>query len=129
MSEVIVVKEQKRRYNTCKLEVDGHEIAKVTVGIDDIEKMYTITAWYVIDGFKHQGYGRMVLQFMFEELSKDYRVQYIWDGTNEYVGAWLAKFNAKCIAPLAVLKTQSADDWESHIYELDAKKFFEYLKD
>lgn len=54
-------------------------------------------------------------------------IEYIWNGLNQYVYDWLEKnFDAVCNCPLAVQKTQSDDDWSSHIYTLDKDKVLEF---
>ena len=127
MGDVRVVKGENGRNITCELYVEDKRIARAEIGVDNEKRTYTIVARYVIDGYKHMGYGKMALQFLFDELDRNYGVNYIWDGANEYVGDWLRKFDAVCTVPLVVMKTQAEDDWESHIYRLNAKKFFEYL--
>lgn len=104
-------------------------IARIAIGIDNNEKKYTITSWYTNKAYQHQGFGKYILKVAFTDLDQDYKICYIWNGLNQYVGDWLSKFDAHCECPLAVQKTQSEDDWDSHIFELNKEKFRKYIKD
>lgn len=62
-----------------------------------------------------------------DETIERYEKYLSWNGLNQYVYDWLEKnFDAVCNCPLAVQKTQSDDDWSSHIYTLDKDKVLEF---
>ena len=70
-----------------------------------------------------------ILQYLYRAYGKPSNIEYIWNGTNEYVFDWLVThFNAVCKCPIAVQKTQADDDWSSHIYELNVNKVLKYFK-
>lgn len=95
-------------------------------------KEWVIAKWFVDSQYQRKGYGYKILKKTLQELfmfcSFPEKISYIWNGTNEYVMEWLLeKFDAQCSCPIAVQKTQSEDDWESHIYQLDISKTLEYF--
>jgi predicted GNAT family acetyltransferase len=117
----------------CDADSDSIEhICKCQVYTDDSHKTWTISSWFTKDGYNGHGIGRSTLYEIFKYLHKKYgkpsKVEYIWNGTNEYIFNWLVEhFDAVCRCPIAVQKTQSDDDWESHIYDLNTDKVLEYF--
>lgn len=95
---------------------------------------WTISAWYTHqDEQRHSGFGKQVMKEALAACLSGGQalpdsIDYIWNGANEYVLDWMVKhFDAVCTCPLAVQKKAPDDDWQSHIYHLDAKKLFCYF--
>ena len=79
------------------------------------------------------GFGKVTMKTLIDRLIYMYGepsiIEYIWNGANEYVLDWITKeFNAVCQCPIAVQKTQTDDDWSSHMYTLDKDKVLKYFK-
>ena len=56
-------------------------------------------------------------------------VDYVWNGSNDYVIEWLNKhFGAISKCPIAVQKNSFDDDWDSHVYVLNRVKFLNYFQ-
>ena len=96
------------------------------------QNVWTISSWYTTEGYKHKGYGKITLQacvdYLKTILDLPIRIEYIWNGANEYVFDWLnTNFGAISRCPIAVQKYASDDDWESHIYVLNREKFLRYF--
>ncbi len=112
--------------------LDDVKVCECKIDIKKRTGTWTISSWYTTEGYKHRGYGTLTLQ---ECLSKIHaacgtpeKVEYIWNGANEYVLEWLNEhFGAVSKCPIAVQKYASDDDWESHIYILNAQKFIEHF--
>lgn len=113
-----------------KLYVSGKLVSHCVVNYN--EGSWVISAWYTEDGYKHRGYGKEVLTKTLRRLAKKHvlrKIEYVWNGKNDYVYDWLkTHFNATCNCPLTILKNESADNWESHIYTLDSSKVIEYFE-
>jgi hypothetical protein len=92
----------------------------------------TISRWYVYGNDNlHKGIGKRLLKeifnnFNFEEIVE---IKYIWNGTNDYVGKWLEKFDAVNNCPINLMKYSGEDFPESHIYTLNKEKFLNYVKE
>lgn len=97
----------------------------------DQTNTWVIPAWFTEEGYKNQGIGTDILKHGLQNMAQIFglpdHIEYIWNGLNQYVYDWLEKnFDAVCNCPLAVQKTQSDDDWSSHIYTLDKDKVLEF---
>lgn len=93
---------------------------------------WSISSWFTDKEYQHKGLGKkaleVALQTIYKVTGKPDSIEYIWNGTNSYVGDWITKhFDAKCKCPLVVLKETFNDDWESHIYELNVDKVLKYF--
>lgn len=100
--------------------------------INITEKTWTISSWYTAKDQKHNGYGKHVLQTAMQnayfKTGRPDKVEYIWNGANQYVYDWMSKhFEPVSRCPLAVQKYASCDDWESHIYILNVEKVLNYF--
>lgn len=100
--------------------------------INITEKTWTISSWYTAKDQKHNGYGKYVLQTAIQNAYSKTgcpdKVEYIWNGANQYVYDWMSKhFEPVSRCPLAVQKYTSSDDWESHIYILNVEKVLDYF--
>lgn len=108
------------------------EICKCEVYTDNARKAWTISSWFTQKGYEKRGIGyntlRTSLYYFFRLYGCPEKIEYIWNGENEYVLDWMTRhFNAACKCPIAIQKTQMDDDWLSHIYELDVIKVMEYF--
>ena len=105
-------------------------ICKISVTKDK----WTISSWYTKRAYKNRGIGKQTLGHLLRHLHQLHgtpnHIEYIWDGRNEYVYEWMTKhFDAKCQCPIAVQKMfEAEDDWQSHMYQLDVAKVFEYFE-
>lgn len=111
---------------------DGTEVCKCKVCVGETGKQWTISSWFVKEEYQRIGIGKNALQYVLNYLYRQFglpkQICYIWNGANQFVYNWMEKhFEPKCCCPLAVQKTQSEDDWLSHIYELDVKKVLQYF--
>ncbi len=93
---------------------------------------WTIAEFYTEKEFMHQGNGKLTMKHLVQSLlglmGRPTDVEYIWNGVNEYVFDWITReFEAVCQCPIAVQKTQSDDDWSSHMYTLNKDKVLEYF--
>ena len=116
---------------TFTLEVEGVKVCELTIN-NDLMGKWTITAWYTKKGYGNKGYGtrlmRCAIKQMYEWYGMPTKIEYVWNGANQYVYDWLDRhFNPVCKLPLAVLKTQNEDEWDAHVYILDKEKFMEYF--
>ncbi len=120
-------------FNTKAFEKETNiKVCDCKIAVNENTDTWTISSWYTEKGFGHKGFGTNTLQACLSEINKYYKaptkVEYIWNGANEYVLEWLNKhFGAVSKCPLVVQKYQSDDDWESHIYILNRNKFVEYF--
>ena len=129
MEEFKVI-ENKDNY-TCFLMLDNKEICKCFIGVED--KVWTISSWYTLKGYENRGFGkktlRYLLHYLYSKLGAPNKIQYIWNGLNSYVFDWLDNnFGAISKCPIAIQKTQSDDDWDSHIYYLNTNKVLKYFE-
>lgn len=96
------------------------------------EQTWTITGWYINDGYQHRGLGKELLSnslhYLRNNIGYPESVEYIWNGSNEYVMDWLeSNFTPISKCPLAVQKYSSDDDWMSHVYVLNKDTFLAYF--
>ena len=108
------------------------EICVCKVGYDVSGSGWVISSWFTKEKYQNSGIGKATLQkvlaCLYERFGKPDTIGYIWNGTNEYVLKWMEKhFDAKCLCPLAIQKTQSGYDWLSHMYDLDVDKVISYF--
>lgn len=111
-----------KQVSMCKINIDIY---------DDIPK-WTISEFFTEKEFMHRGYGKITMKYLVHKLIESYgvpsSVEYIWNGANDYVLDWITnEFEATCQCPIAVQKTQSDDDWSSHMYTLNKGKVLEYF--
>lgn len=127
----------KRKSGDCVIQCYGYElneeICQCTCYTNDKGKEWVITKWFVNPGHQHKRYGFEILQKALSELTTRYgsprKITYIWNGVNNYVLEWLQKrFDAECLCPLVILKTQAEDNWESHVYQLNKEKVLTYFE-
>lgn len=96
------------------------------------EQTWTITGWYINGDYQHKGLGKELLSnslhYLRNNIGYPESVEYIWNGSNEYVMDWLeSNFNPISKCPLAVQKYSSDDDWMSHVYTLNREAFLAYF--
>ena len=94
---------------------------------------WTISSWYTSKNYKRQGIGKKTLQTALEKVyditSKPDKIEYIWNGANQYVYDWMIHhFDPISKCPIAVQKYASEDDWESHVYILNVEKVLKYFE-
>ena len=109
----------------------GDTVCKCKVNVD--KNKWTVAEWFTSSKYKSLGFGKKTLRTCLETLLSQGgypdKVEYVWNGENEYVLTWMEKnFDAKCTCPRAVQKYASDDDWTSHVYELDVEMFFNYFE-
>ena len=115
---------------TCELMDKESLISSCRVNIT--RTTWTISSWYTAKDKKNNGYGKHVLrtamQHAYGKTDCPDKIEYIWNGANQYVYDWMEKhFEPISRCPLAVQKYTSCDDWESHIYILNVEKVLEYF--
>lgn len=113
------------------LNIDGIDICKCKMYTNE-QNTWTISAWYTLKDYLHQGYGSITLkntvQEMYNTFGQPEKIEYVWNGANNYVYDWLSKnFGAISKCPIAVQKYANDDDWDSHIYTLNLEKFLKYF--
>lgn len=106
-------------------------IGHCSISVDKCNN-WMISEWFVDDGFQQQGIGRELFKRSCERLVENFgvpnRIEYIWNGTNQYVFDWLQEnFAPVSMCPISVQKYSSGDDWLSHVYSLDKNAFLEYF--
>ena len=94
---------------------------------------WTISSWYTSKNYKHQGIGKKTLQTalvkVYSITSKPDKIEYIWNGANQYVYDWMIHhFDPISKCPIAVQKYASEDDWDSHVYILNVEKVLKYFE-
>lgn len=119
-------------YLQASAHLNNASICNAKISTNDDHNEWTITAWYTNEAFKNQGIGKKTLGTLIETLFQIYgqpkKIDYIWNGQNEYVYEWMARhFDAVCNCPLVVQKMQAEDDWLSHIYTLNVSKVLDYF--
>ena len=95
--------------------------------------VWTISEWFIDKTLQGKGIGRALLrstlEYLYNVLGEPLKIEYIWNGQNEYVLEWLTRnFEPISKCPLSVQKTQTEDDWESHVYVLDKNKVLKYFR-
>lgn len=95
------------------------------------EGVLTISSWFTNKDYMNNGAGKATLKeavcYVLEMYGEPEKIEYVWNGSNEYVLEWLQKFDGECNCPIAVQKTQADDDWDSHVYTLNKQKFLDYI--
>ena len=81
---------------------------------------------------RNKGWGRKCLSILACELEEHYgkpvSISYVWNGQNDFVGRLVTEtWHGVCNTPVAVLKNESADSWDNHVYELDRDAFLQWL--
>ena len=94
---------------------------------------WTISSWYTSKNYKRQGIGKKTLQTalakVYNMTSKPDKIEYIWNGANQYVYDWMIHhFDPISKCPIAVQKYASEDDWDSHVYMLNVEKVLKYFE-
>ena len=108
------------------------KICECKIDVDPATKTWTISSWYTMEKHKHHGYGKLTLRECLNSIAAVYgvpaKVEYIWNGANQYVFDWLEEnFGAVSKCPIAVQKYANDDDWDSHVYILNREKFLAYF--
>ena len=109
-------------------------ICKCTISVDKNNK-WTISQWYANRNYQHQGYGRMTMKYLVDELLKLYgkpsKLMYIWNNANKYVYDWIHNnFDARLSDnAIKILKYSDEDVKEGHEYYLDVNKFLKYFEE
>lgn len=118
---------------TCILSVDNvPDICTCKMHVNQSEHSWTISSWFTKPEYKNKGYGKETMKRTMECCAGLYgmpeSINYIWNGTNEYVLEWLnSHFDAVCSCPITVQKYNADDDWSSHIYNLNKDKVLAYF--
>lgn len=115
----------------CIAKLKSEEICKCQINVSN--STWTISSWYTDKKHLNKGIGTKTLKHLLKYLYKVFGtpkcVEYIWNGANEYVYEWMENnFGAISKCPIAVQKTQSDDDWSSHIYCLNVEKVIKYFE-
>lgn len=116
----------------CNALLKNEIVCSCKVNIDTIGHIWTIASWFTNKKLQGQGIGKQTLAKalfrLYEIAGIPKEIEYIWNGTNEYVLEWMERhFDAECSCPIAVQKKQADDDWESHIYNLKVGKVLDYF--
>ena len=107
-------------------------ICKCTISVDTNGK-WIISQWYANKNYQHQGYGRMTMKYLVNELKNVFglpkQLVYIWNNVNTYVYDWIYKnFDAKLSDnAIKILKYCDEDVKEGHEYYLNIDKFLKYF--
>lgn len=120
------------KFMICRSYSENRELVSKCKINTDIHK-WTISEFFTEKQFMHMGFGKVTMKTLIDRLIYMYGepsiIEYIWNGANEYVLDWITKeFNAVCQCPITVQKTQTDDDWSSHMYTLDKDKVLKYFK-
>ena len=110
--------------------LDDKLVCKCKVDYD--KNGWCISSWYTEKEYMHKGFGRKtlasVLADLYELTGKPEQIQYIWNGSNDYVEEWLERnFDATNTYPIEVQKNCWEDTWDSHVYDLDVDKVLGYF--
>lgn len=124
------------RYMTCRtFSPDNKKVSMCKINIDTSNGIpkWTISEFFTEKEFMHKGFGKITMKHLVHYLIGIFGVpsdiEYIWNGANQYVFDWITEeFDAVCQCPLAVQKTQTDDDWSSHMYTLNRDKVLQYFK-
>lgn len=113
--------------------IDNVRVCRAKISTNDNYDEWTITAWYTDKEYQKKGIGKYTLKKLLQALYKIYgepqKINYIWNGQNDYVLDWMTKhFDATNGYPTPILKYSPEDVWLSHIYTLDVKKVMEYFE-
>lgn len=85
------------------------KICECKIDVDPKKRTWTISSWYTTEKHKHHGYGKLTMQECLDSIAAVYgipeKVEYIWNGANQYVFDWLEEnFGAVSKCPIAVQK-------------------------
>lgn len=118
--------------------LENKNVCKCTINTDTEKDTWQISGWYTEPDYKNKGIGRATLKHTLHIIADDYKqrglplpknIEYIWDGSHEYVYKWLEEnFQAKSKGNRAVMKYCFDDDWSSHIYVLNRDAVFNYFE-
>lgn len=116
---------------TCETIIENNIACYCRVNFAD--DTWTISSWYTSKNYKHQGIGKKTLQTVLAKVysmtSKPDKIEYIWNGANQYVYDWMIHhFDPINKCPIAVQKYESEDDWDSHVYILNVEKVLQYFE-
>lgn len=116
----------------CDAFIENESVCFCKVNIGTENHTWEIVSWFTNENFQGQGIGKQTLARVLSKLygitGTPKEIEYIWNGTNDYVLEWMERhFDAKCSCPIAVQKKQADDDWESHIYKLNVAKVLDYF--
>lgn len=114
----------------CKSYLNNDKVCECRITVSN--RIWSITSWYTVKEFMHRGFGSQTLSALLKGVNVECglpdKVEYIWNGANQYVFDWLCEhFGAVSKCPIAVQKYDSSDDWDSHIYTLNRDKFVNYF--
>lgn len=107
-------------------------IGHISVSVNPRENSWMISEWFVDHNYQRQGLGKDLFLYAMKYFNLHYpipdKIEYVWNGANQYVYDWLQKnFAPVSQCPIAIQKSNTDDDWLSHIYELDVNSVFEYF--
>ena len=108
------------------------QLTESQINFNSKDKILTISSWYTLQEFQHQGLGTKNLKQNLNNVlylfGKPKEIKYIWNGANKYVLDWLkTNFDATNNENISVLKNGSKDNWNNHIYNLNIEKFMKYF--
>lgn len=119
MTTVATVMKDNVQVSYCKINCDNN--------------CWTISEWFTNHDYLHQGYGKQAFKKAINQALHEHgmpdKIEYIWNGANDYVMDFLKKFSPVCKLPLSVRKYSDVDEWEGHIYILNVGKVFDYVRD
>ena len=114
------------------IDVQAHNsVGHITISVNK-DNSWMISEWFVNHDYQHQGLGTELFRESINYLSSNFsypdKIEYVWNGANQYVYDWLQKnFALVSQCPIAIQKSNTDDDWLSHIYELDVDSVFDYF--
>lgn len=108
-----------------------NSVGHITISVNK-DNSWMISEWFVNHDYQHQGLGTELFCESINYLSSNFsypdKIEYVWNGANQYVYDWLQKnFAPVSQCPIAIQKSNTDDDWLSHIYELDVRSVYEYF--
>lgn len=114
------------------IDVQAHNsVGHITISVNK-DNSWMISEWFVNHDYQRQGIGKDLFLYAMKYLNLHYpipdKIEYVWNGANQYVYDWLQKnFAPVSQCPIAIQKSNTDDDWLSHIYELDVDSVFDYF--
>lgn len=111
---------------------EAYITATIQIGIAGDDTTWSISSWYNKTKQRQSGWGKACLTELSVKILNKYgkpaEISYTWNGQNEYVGRLVTETWAGiCNTPLAVLKKDQSDSWDSHLYDLDKDRFLSWL--
>lgn len=108
-------------------------IGHITISVNTKKNSWMISEWFVDKEYQNRGIGKNLFKQSLNYLNQHFplpsKVEYIWNGANQYVFDWLQKnFAPVSQCPIFVQKYCTEDDWSSHIYTLDVRAVFSYFE-